>query len=137
MGIIGVFFKPNARRILVTAIFILLSLLYSSREEQRPFKTEWIWNDQPLYHSSSPLTHVGLPGPYLSKGDFQAAGVSKPEFMFLGCDNNACIFELSGQRRWFLYHLNIGLNLVFWYLFSCLLIFIFAKFRKRAHSWAG
>ena len=118
-------------------VFILLSLLYTRKEGELPFKTEWIWHDQPVYHSSSPIMHIGLPWSYLSKGEFQATGKYKSAIAFLGCDSKTCIFDLPGQERLFLYYYNVFLNLIFWYFISWLAIFIFGEFRKRAHSAAG
>ena len=137
MRIIGAFLKPDPRRVAFAVIFILLSLLYRREEQELPFKTEWIWHDQPVYHSSSPVAHIGLPWPYLSKGKFPAAGQYKPGFEFLGCDKRACVFDLPGQVRAFLSYYNVVLNVIFWYFMSGLVIFVFGKFRKRAHSSAG
>jgi hypothetical protein len=132
-----VFFKPNPRRIALTVIFILLSLLYTRKEGELPFKTEWIWHDQPIYHSSSPITHIGFPWSYLSKGEYQATGKYKPGFAFLGCDSKTCVFDLPGQKRVFLYYFNVLLNLIFWYFIAWLAIFIFGKFKKGAHGAVG
>ncbi len=131
------FSKTNTRRIVLALILIALSLLYRREEEQLPFETGWIWNDQPVYHTSSPLTHVGLPWSYLTKGEFQVTKEYKPGFAFLGCDSMACVFDLPGQERWFLNYYNVVLNAIFWYFISWLVIFLSGKFRKRAHSSVG
>jgi hypothetical protein len=130
-------FKPSPRRVILTVIFILLSFLYVRREEGLPFKVEWIWHDQPVYHSSSPIMHRGFPWSYLTEGEFQVTQEYKSGFAFLGCDSKACVFDVSGQKRVFLYYFNVLLNLIFWYFIAWLAIFIFGKFKKGAHGAVG
>ncbi len=137
MRIIRNFFKPDPRRITVALILIALSLLYTQKEQELPFEIEWLWHDQPVYHSSTPVAHIGLPWHYMFRGTFLATEQYKPGFEFLGCDSMACVFDLPGQERWFLNYYNVVLNAIFWYFISWLVIFLSGKFRKRAHSSVG
>ena len=131
------FFKANPRRIAWTVIFVLLSCLYARKEEGLPFEIEWVWRDQPVYHSSTPLVHRGLPWSYLTEGEFPVTQEYKANFAFLGCDTKTCVFDIPGQKRIFFYYFNVFLNLIFWYCVAWLLIFVFGKFKKRAHGAVG
>ena len=129
--------RPDAKRIALTVVFILLSMFYARQESGFPFRIEWVWHDQPIYHTLSPITHIGLPWSYFSKGKFNAPPQYKSGFAFFACDKTACVFDLPSSQRVFLYHYNILLNLIFWYCAACLAIFVYKRFKKRAHGAVG
>ena len=137
MGKITASLKPGLWRIALTVIFVTLSCLYARREEGLPFRVEWVWHDQPVYHTSTPLIHRGLPWSYWTEGKFQVTRQYKSRFTFLGCDSKACIFDIAGQQRIFFYYWNILWNLIFWYCIAWLSIFVFKRFKKRAHGAVG
>lgn len=111
------FFKPSWRKILLFLIFMVISLPLSFCFYSLFSQTE------PLLIGDCGTTFIGFPMPFLEY-DSCSSYFGEPLYKsitFVG-SSNELIFALQ----------LLTIDLIFWYLISCLVILIFSKLKSRS-----